>query len=228
MCERGDRITIDSLPGASNDAIRLFLLGSALGVTLAQRGYLVLHGNAFQIGDGCAVVLGHSGAGKSTLAAEMDRRGYAVLSDDVVPVNAQGFAIPGWARMKLWQDALDRLGRSSEDLARVNAAHQKFHVPLRRPPLTALPVRWVYLLDRHEGPLALTPLNGATVFDCLHEHAYRNEVLVGELRQTHFIRSATLADQARFARLDRPYGLDTVASSADLILADVTSSAEDR
>jgi hypothetical protein len=130
--------------------------------------------------------------------------------------------------VKLWRDALDRLGLPADGLDRVAPAHEKFHVPLERPALEPLPVRWIYLLDRHDGPLRLTPLTGAAVFEVLHEHGYRNEVLVGELRRTHFARSAALAAQARFARVERPYGVDSVAASADAILADVTSTASAR
>ena len=227
-CEGGTRITVQPVPGATDDMLRLFLLGSALGILLAQRGHLVLHGNAFRVGEACAVVVGRSGAGKSTLAAEMHRRGHAVLSDDVVPVDAGGRALPGWPRMKLWRDALDRIGLPSDDLRRVNPSYEKFHVPLDRPDLGPLPVRWIYMLDRHEGPLRIEPLTGATVFDCLHEHAYRNEVLVGALRASHFARSAELAGRVRFARVFRPYDADTVVASADAILADVTSHAGGR
>ncbi|HJQ07167.1 MAG TPA: hypothetical protein VJ872_17085 [Nocardioides sp.] len=227
-CEDGRLITVQADAGATDDALRLFLLGSALGIVLAQRGHLVLHGNAFRVGDACAVVLGHSGAGKSTLAAEMHRRGHPVLSDDVVPIDVDGNAIPGWARIKLWQDALDRLGRPSADLARVAPAHDKFHVPIEREVLEPLPVRWIYLLDRYDGPLRLTPITGAEVFACLHEHGYRNEVLVGALRRTHFARSATLAGRARFVRVERPRGVDSVVASADAILADVTSGSPGR
>lgn len=223
-CEDGSRITVAPLPDADRDAVRLFLLGSALGALMTQRGHLVLHGNAFRVGDACAVVLGHSGAGKSTLAAEMHRRGYDVLSDDVVPVDAEGRALAGWPRVKLWQDALDRLGVDSTDLPRVRGAHPKFHLPLDRPVLAPLPVRWVYTLDRYDGPLRLVPVTGAAVFTSLHEHAYRKEILVGALRQTHLARSAVLAATARVARLDRPRGVDSVAASADLLLADIEQS----
>jgi hypothetical protein len=181
----------------------------------------LLHGNAFRVGDGCAVVLGHSGAGKSTLAAEMHRRGHEVLSDDVVPVDAQGRALPGWPRIKLWQDALDRLGRDSGDLRRIRAEHAKFHVPLDRSELGPLPVRWLYALDRHDAPLRLTPVTGAAVFTTLHEHSYRNELLVGAHRRTHLARSAALAATARLALVERPRGVDSVAASADAILADI-------
>ncbi len=219
--DAGERITVDALPGTPPDVVRLFLLGTAFGALLLQRGHLVLHGNAFRVGDACAVVLGHSGAGKSTLAAEMHRRGHDVLSDDVVPIDAAGRALPGWPRIKLWQDALDRLGRDSSDLRRIRAEHAKFHVPLDRAELGPLPVRWLYALDRYDGPLRITPVTGAAVFTTLHEHAYRNELLVGAHRRTHLARSAALAATARLARVDRPRGVDSVAASADAILADI-------
>lgn len=221
LAERGRRITVQPYDGAEPGAVRLFLLGTALGCLLVQRGLLVLHGNAFRVGSACAVVLGHSGAGKSTLAAEMHRRGLDVLSDDVVPVDASGHALPGFPRIKLWQDALDRLGVRSDGLTRVRAEHDKFHLPLDRPDLAPLPVRWLYVLDRHDGPLRLVPQRGAEVFTALHEHSYRNEVLVGPARRTHLARSAALAATARLTRVDRPRGVDSVAASADAILADI-------
>jgi hypothetical protein len=221
VCEQGTRITVSPLPDAEPEAVRLFLLGTALGALMVQRGHLVLHGNAFRVGDACAVVLGHSGAGKSTLAAEMHRRGHDVLSDDVVPIDAEGRALAGSPRLKLWQDALDRIGLDSAELDRVRQAHPKFHVAIDRPPLPPLPVRWIYTLDRHDGPLAITTIGGADVFTSLHEHSYRKEVLVGAHRRTHLARSATLARTARLARVDRPRGVDSVAASADAILADI-------
>lgn len=218
----GREITVDPLPGVADDVVRLFLLGTAFGALMIQRGHLVLHGNAFRVGDACAVVLGHSGAGKSTLAAEMHRRGHDVLSDDVVPIDDAGRALPGWPRLKLWQDALDRIGLHDHDLRPVRDAYDKYHLPLDdRPPLPPLPVRWLYVLDRHDGPLQVTPINGAAVFTTLHEHSYRNELLVGEHRRTHLARSAALAATTRLARVDRPRGIDSVVASADAILDDI-------
>ena len=40
-------------------------------------------------------------------------------------------------------------------------------------------------------------MTGAAAFAGLHEHSYRNEVLVGELRRTHLARSAELVRTTR-------------------------------
>ena len=58
LVEDGNRITIDPASGIDEDSVRVFLLGSAFGALLFQRGLLVLHGNAVKIGDKCVVCVG--------------------------------------------------------------------------------------------------------------------------------------------------------------------------
>ncbi|MGO4255213.1 hypothetical protein [Marmoricola sp. RAF53] len=217
---RGTEIVVDPLPDADPKAVRVFLLGSAMGATMMLRGALVLHGNAFRIGDACAVVVGHSGAGKSTLAAEFDRRGFDVLSDDVVPVDGAGLALPGYPRIKLWEDALDRLGRSTADLERIHDAHEKFQVPLERGALAPLPLRWVFVLEKHAGDdLRLEPAHGAVAFSLLHEHTYRNDLVLGDGAAAHLQQCAALLGRARLTRVLRPAATMTAESTAAAILA---------
>lgn len=219
----GRVVVIDALPDADPRAIRLFLLGTVMGAVMMQRDHLVLHGNAFRIGDACAVVLGHSGAGKSTLAAELAQRGYDVLSDDVVPVDQEGRAVPGYPRIKLWDDALARLGVATDDLERINDDHEKFQLPLRRAVLAPLPLRWIYVLERHRGTdLTTEPVHGATTFGLLHEHTYRNELVHGpEAVTRHLQQCAMLVSKARITRVRRPVETMTVGATADTILTDI-------
>jgi len=219
----GREVVIDVLPGADPRAVRLFLLGTVMGAVMMQRDHLVLHGNAIRVGDACAVVVGHSGAGKSTLAAEFDRRGYDVLSDDVVPVDSEGRAVPGYPRIKLWDDALARLGVETDGLERINDDHEKFQLPLRRAELTPLPLRWIYVLERHRGTeLTTEPVHGARIFGLLHEHTYRNELVHGpEAAARHLQQCARLVSNARVTRVQRPAETMTVTATADTILADI-------
>ena len=128
----GQRITVQRHPGADDRDVRLYLLGTMLGTIMMQRGHLVLHGNAIRVGEAAAVVVGRSGAGKSTLAAEFARRGIDLLSDDIVPVDRHGLALPGYPRIKLWDDALERLGLDTAQYERVVGPRAKFHVPVDR------------------------------------------------------------------------------------------------
>jgi hypothetical protein len=222
----GREVVVDALPGADARTVRAFLLGTVLGALMTQRGHLVLHGNAFRVGDACAVVVGRSGAGKSTLAAELQRRGYDVLADDVVPVDGLGNALPGHPRIKLWEDAVERLGVDPVDLERVVGPLAKYQLPVPRTVTTPLPVRWVYVLERHEGPeLGIEPVRGMETFELLHEHTYRNELVHGRAAVTaHLTQCARLAARVRVSRVARPAATMTAEATAAAILSDLDPS----
>lgn len=223
VVRRGRDVVVAPAPGSDPLQVRLFLLGTVMGALLMQRGHLVLHGNAFRVGDACAVVVGHSGAGKSTLAAEMQRRGHHVLSDDVVPIDARGTAVPGYPRIKLWADAVDRLGVDRAGLDRVVSRLDKFELPLTRVQVEPLPLRWVYVLERHSGPdLTITRATGMSAFSLLHEHTYRNQLVHGpDVVRAHLELCAQVAARAAVSRVTRPAETMTAEATADAILADI-------
>ncbi len=93
---RGDwRLLIDGAICASGEgpdaaAAQLFSELVALGCRAGKR-LLVLHAAGIVSPDGRGVVLsGRSGAGKTTLAVALNRTGYRLLGDDVVPVMPDG------------------------------------------------------------------------------------------------------------------------------------------
>jgi len=221
--DRGERIVVSRRPGADDRDVRLFLLGTAMGALMVQRGHLVLHGNALRVGDACGIVVGHSGAGKSTLAAEFVRRGFDVLADDVVPVNGHGHALPGYPRLKLWLDALSLLELSAHDLDRITATADKFHVPVARGPLSPLPVRWIFVLESHESSeLQLQTARGVEAYELLREHTYRPELIHDDAAfGKHLRQCSALVGTARVARVLRPAASMTPSATADAILAAV-------
>ena len=77
------KLSADNVPDAN---IRLYLLGSAMGVLLHQRGLLPLHANAVEIDGKAFAFMGASGSGKSTLAAWFHDHGYRIIADDVCAV----------------------------------------------------------------------------------------------------------------------------------------------
>lgn len=216
LVEDGNQITVEGEPGVDADSIRVFLLGSAFGALLFQRGYLVLHGNAIQIGDQCLITVGRSGAGKSTLAAGFLQRGYSLLADDVVPINADCRAVPGFPRIKLWQDTADKLGIDTAPLLRIRPGLQKYSLPLRdRFAPEPVPVRWVYLLGTHGQPdIDFEPIQGLERFQPLRANTYRVRFLEGmALKAEHLRLCGQLAGRIRLVRVTRPekgFGLDAL------------------
>lgn len=67
--QSGDSIIVSPYPNVDFDKVRLFLLGTCMGILLMQRKILPLHGSAIAINGKAFAIVGESGAGKSTLAA---------------------------------------------------------------------------------------------------------------------------------------------------------------
>ena len=178
----GTSILIDPASCADHADIRLFLLGTAMGIVLHQRGMMPLHANAIEI-DGAAVAfMGPSGFGKSTLADWFTQQGFRMVADDVCAIRLKDgvpLVEPGIPRLRLWEDALVARGSSADGLARSfsrDPAYRKFDFPLPVAAGTAvaLPLAAVYLLDR--GPaLRLEPLSGLAAAQALFAHTYRGE-----------------------------------------------------
>ena len=224
LVQDGKEIFIDPVPNIDEDSIRVFLLGSALGALLFQRGHLVLHGNGIQVDGKCLVCVGPSGAGKSTLAAAFRQRGYSLLADDVVPVDAQCRAIPGFPRIKLWQDTADKLGIETQSLRRIRPDMEKFNFPLtEQDPLEPLPIRWVYILGSHQQPtIESTLIKGMRRFQPLYRNTYRVRFLEGmALRPDHLKLCGQLASQIHLTRIIRPERGFELDQLVDYILADI-------
>ena len=106
--------------------LNTFLLGTPLGGLLIQRNHLVMHGNALAKNNKAIICLGNSGQGKSTLAYILMKRGWKLISDDIVVIDEDGFVLPGIPRIKLWSDALDYFNINPKSLKRVRQNIQKY------------------------------------------------------------------------------------------------------
>lgn len=223
LVQQGSSIIVQVHPGADEESVRLFLLGSVLGALLVQRGLLVLHGNAIRIGDQCLVCVGSSGIGKSTLAAGFLERGHSILADDVVPVDGACRAVPGFPRVKLWRDSADLLGIDTENLCQLRPGLNKFNYPLG--PMfesKALPIRWIYLLGK--GPVEhpqFTLMQGMQSFMPLFHNTYRRRFLEGMGGQADHLRvCGALAAKAHVVRVQRPSTGFDLDGLIDAMLAD--------
>ena len=221
---RDNEIILEPLEGSEPDAVRLFLLGSVFAALLFRRGLLLLHGNAIRIGDSCLVCLGPSGAGKSTLAAAFVQRGYKMLADDVIAVDLNGNALPGFPRMKLWQDSAETLNIDTTYLNPIRQSLAKFNMPaLDMFCETPLPIRWLYLLTSdHRTDIGVLPVKGMDRFQTLLANTYRRRFMTGlNLGSSHLNSCGLLAQQTRMARVVRPKIGFEVHALVDCILEDV-------
>ena len=86
----GRTIAIEPAPRVNAEKMRQYLLGSAMGALLHQRGFLPIHGSAILGPTGATIICGRRGYGKSTTAAALGQRGYPVICDDVSALRVEG------------------------------------------------------------------------------------------------------------------------------------------
>jgi len=219
----GREILVEAITGASERNVRLFLLGSAFGALLHQRGLLPLHANAIEV-DGRAIgFLGHSGAGKSTIAAWFHDRGHPILADDVCVVtfgeDGRPLAHPGIPRFRLWRDALERRGDDADQYQRSFDGMDKYDVPTSLGPTRdSIALDRLYLLGRskREAVLpAIRRLSGVAAVDALIANTYRGaylKMMGGAAR--HAAACIALARAIPIYAADRIWGHECLDSEA--------------
>lgn len=221
----GRTIIIQREPGASDEEVLLFLMGSVFGGLLYQRGILPLHAGAVEVEGGAVLFAGPSGIGKSTLVGGLRKRGYRTLADDVCAVDVRNsghhMAVPGFPHLKLWADALEKLDVKKTGLRRVrqDPAFEKYFVPMDFRHQNPAPVRSVLVLDATNTDLfEVCELTGMGRVGPLVRHTYRQGFLKGlGGKAGHFKQCAKLANAVRIIRLTRPKNSFRLEELMDLV-----------
>lgn len=223
----GNSITVEPTPGVPLGEVRVFLLGSAVGALLHQRGLLVLHAAAIKTEFGAVCFAGASGAGKSTLLGEMLRRGCAMVVDDVCALDAHDGVVrvlPGYPRTRLWADSAGRLDVDTTELTRTRSTIEKFE---RQVPeqfhAEATPLRALYILgsDNHDT-VRIEHVPPIQAFSAMLFQTYRRRFVeqLGVIR-THFELVTKAARQCSVAEVQRPAGRFALDELADAVEADL-------
>lgn len=219
IVENGNSILIEPQAGVPIDKVRLFLLGSAMGALLYQRGLFPLHGSAVNTKWGAMIFVGPQGMGKSTLAAHFLRRGYTLLSDDVcaiIPAADRISVLPALAQMRLCEDAWQRLGQPGDACFNVD----KFVVPMNQGYCNQpVPLRAIHILGNLDsGEPQFLPIRGFDRIRCLLENLYRPEFLKGQATQSDLMRMAgAVAQKAAVVQVSRQRDPQKIEACIDFL-----------
>ena len=177
-------IYIDPDRALTNPAlIQTWLYGTVLAYLLQYHDYFVLHGSAIVRDNKAIVFTGCSGAGKSTLAMAMSLRGCPVITDDVIAIRYDEEKklkiIPSKGPIKLWVDALEKLGRKADGLPPVLNKPGKFALPVEVIEMEPIPIAKVYELNHsdQQNDILLTEVKGMDAFSLLIKNTYRYSML---------------------------------------------------
>ena len=202
----------------TEDIVRLFLFGSAIGALLQQRDLLVLHASAFKTNKGAVLICGTSGAGKSTTLQSFIKKGYQKLSDDTIALyydeqEKKIMCLPSYPQSKLWKKSLDMLDYESNGLKRVGLEIEKFALSTKEyfydKPLA---LHAIFILATHQKEdIEINKIEGMARFNVIRNQTYRKNFLNKLIHKKTQLKLGTLSiNQAMIHRVLRPSTSNTI------------------
>lgn len=227
LVQDGRQVTVNPDPAADPIDICAVLSTTVQAVLWHQRGLLPLHACAVSVNGRVLALAGPSACGKSVLAALLSGMGHQVMADDICVVDVQAGAgvrmPPITPHLRLWRDALNRLGIAPEGLRRTLSTKEQFlsegHDASGREPRALAAV--VVLTRLSGGALSIKRLHGALAVRALHDvvHTQRPARALGCDREI-FAALARLANEGvRVWRLEIPDDPASLGDAARLALS---------
>lgn len=221
----GETIIVSPMYGADEAKIRLYILGTCMGVLLMQRRILPLHGSAIAIDGKAYAFVGDSGAGKSTLASAFLSTGYQLISDDVIAVTFSQeqipMVMPAYPQQKLWQESLTEFGMETSGFQSIFQRETKYLVPVPTKFIAEpLPLAGVFELSKTASEeIEIQSIQGLVRLHTLFCQTFRHSLLerLG-LLEWHFSTIARISDHIDLYQLRRPSSGFTAPQLASLIL----------
>ncbi|MBD1378843.1 aldolase [Metabacillus arenae] len=231
--EDGKRILYSPFIGVDENKLRLYILGSCMGILLMQRKILPLHGSVIKMNGKAIAIIGESGAGKSTLASAFIRYGYKLLTDDVIAVSFSNENLPmvtaSYPQQKLWEESLNQFGMNVSQYRPLFERETKYAVPVRSNFYSEpLPLAGVFeLIKTDKDQIGIQPINKLERLRTLYTHTYRNFLIpkLG-LMNWHFQTAANLSNQIEMYQLQRPLTGFTAPQLVDLVLNTIKEEAK--
>jgi hypothetical protein len=210
-----------------DESLTTYLLGQVLSFSLLSRGSEPLHATAVVVNGEAIAFLGDCGYGKSTLGAAFLARGFPILTDDVLTLEARAerwFAHAGPPRLKLFPAVAQKILARSDGVP-LNTGTSKLVLPLtsREANSRAIPLKALYVLpgpgERH-AQIGITALEGQTAFLEIIRAAF-NLIRVDRERLTRqFTVASRLVRDVPIRKLVYPHRLSLLHDVCEAVIAD--------
>ena len=191
-----NKIINNNIDKKNNHLVRSYLLGTAMAGILTQRNLLLLHANALEKEGKVIICMGKSGIGKSTISYLLMKKGWKLLSDDLVAIDDNHMVLPGIPRIKLWKDTIDAFKLDITKLKNLPYYKDKFVIDRKyiKASFSSNKLSEVYYLDNginfsYSKPLKVENATERMLY--LKRNIYRPELIKGMKNEYSFFLKLT-------------------------------------
>lgn len=221
----GRKVSIEPAANADEGEVRRFLFMAPLAALLYQRGILAFHAAAAATQHGAILLAGDSGSGKSTLLMALLKRGWTMLSDDLVMVDldehGKPVVFPVCQDILLWLDAMEKMEIAAPS-SQPHGYDKRRNVfsPSGRIAADPKPLRAIYWLSVHNrDEIEIEELEGAERFSALGLLSSNSHIADALFdRAVYFRKAAAVSGEAPLLRLRRPRGRWCIEELADMVV----------
>lgn len=217
-------------PPLTNEDLATYFLGPVMGFILRKRHRTSLHASAVEFQGQVLAFSGDAGAGKSTTAAALALRGFTVVSEDILPlqeVDGKFLAVPGYPRVCLWPDSVEKLLGGAEALPLLTETWEKRYLALdgKRGKFAPgpLPLGIIYLFAERTDQPDVPRIEAVSPREALLElvkNTYMNWLLDREQRAIEFDVLSRLVGRIPVRRITAHTDGEKIAALCALIAED--------
>lgn len=122
-------------------------------------------------------------------------------------IRATGSILPGYPRLKLWQDAATHLHVDTANLKRVKVSADKYEYPVTKQfHEEAFSIDYFYCLTKHnQSHINIIPMTGMKKIELLLSNTFRFQFLIEEeMKVKHFNHCNHMANRIKCFQVERP------------------------
>lgn len=224
LIQNGDTVTIELCENPDLNILKVYILGSVLGIILLQRNTVAIHGGSIVINNKGCIFTGDKGAGKSTLTTALRQRGYDFVSDDVGAIELSDIPMinPGFGYQKLCEDAMTKLGYDSSKFTPFRSdMNIKYIVPaLDNFVKEKVPFKALFEIEQGDTQkVEVVEVTGNEKLQKIIKNVFRIEVLMysGGVPADYFKKCIEIAKHIKFYKITRPKNQFTINEQIDII-----------
>ena len=224
----GARVLWRRLLGVTDEVLFTYLLNQILSYCLVLRGVEPLHATGVVVNGEAIAIMGDSGYGKSTLAATLLRKGYPLLTDDLMVLEFLGSGIrahPSLARLKLHPDSADAAFEGRRSLS-MNTFTDKMILTLEASEHVAnpVPLRAIFVIPSSSGSdaIAIQRAAGPQIMLSLIKNTFNTSFLHRRRMEQQFDFACRVAKFVPISFLSFPRQLNLLPAVADALLDDLS------